>query len=222
MPAFIDLTGQKLSRWLVLANAPKITRWVKWICVCECGNFGAVISQQLREGTSASCGCWKSEATSARMSTHALSSHRLYRRWKNMIERCENPAHIGYDDYGGRGIVVCASWKESVQAFIDDMASSYEEGLVLDRRNNDGPYSKENRRWVDWFEQAHNKRNNRFVETKWGRKTVAEASRLSGIDPGTLRCRMANNDEDIFRPVKRVSALECASLSSAAPTKLVI
>ncbi len=36
---------------------------------------------------------------------------RTYDSWYEMMQRCLNPAEPQYSDYGGRGIIVCESWK---------------------------------------------------------------------------------------------------------------
>ncbi len=37
---------------------------------------------------------------------------RMYRVWGSMRERCNNPKQCRYSSYGGRGIKVCAEWKD--------------------------------------------------------------------------------------------------------------
>src|SRR5215470_13563621 len=32
-------------------------------------------------------------------------------RWAGMLQRCENPRNTSYQDYGGRGIGICARWR---------------------------------------------------------------------------------------------------------------
>lgn len=42
----------------------KIGRRIAWICKCSCGNTRAVLSQNLNNGTTKSCGCYNREAAS--------------------------------------------------------------------------------------------------------------------------------------------------------------
>lgn len=44
-----------------------------------------------------------------------------YNSWRGMIDRCENPNHKFYKNYGGRGIRGCQRWRESFLAFLADM-----------------------------------------------------------------------------------------------------
>src|SRR6201999_954415 len=110
--------------------------------------------------------------------------HRLWKRWSMMIDRCENPNAPKYKNYGGRGITVCERW-HSLPLFLEDVESSFREGMTIDRIDVNGDYTPSNFRWASKTEQARNKRRNRMVETKWGRITVAEAAERSGM---TMEC----------------------------------
>lgn len=56
MSRFVDLTGQRFGKLLVLHRDSDI-KPVKWICQCDCGNMSSVQSNNLRSGKSQSCGC---------------------------------------------------------------------------------------------------------------------------------------------------------------------
>lgn len=73
--------------------------------------------------------------------------HRFRPRWSGMIQRCYNPKDRSYSRYGGRGIWVCKAWR-SYRVFHAWAEKTFEEGLVLDRKRNSGPYSPTNCRWV--------------------------------------------------------------------------
>ncbi len=62
MGAFIDLTGQKFNRLLVLERAENFKcRHARWKCLCDCGAHTVVGGQSLTRGTTKSCGCYKKE-----------------------------------------------------------------------------------------------------------------------------------------------------------------
>lgn len=57
-----DLKGQKFGRLLVLKEAGRTPgRQVIWECQCECGNCIKVRAQDLRNGHTKSCGCYKKD-----------------------------------------------------------------------------------------------------------------------------------------------------------------
>lgn len=93
-------------------------------------------------------------------------THRYtYESYRNMIQRCYNPKSGSFDRYGGRGITVCDSWKESFSAFLSDMGIR-PEGKSLDRVDVDGNYSKEN---CSWSDQSAQIRNRGKVSSKYSR-----------------------------------------------------
>lgn len=64
----IDLTGERFGRLLVLERAEDYVpyndhsqRKVQWLCRCDCGTECLVLSQNLRRGSTRSCGCLRRE-----------------------------------------------------------------------------------------------------------------------------------------------------------------
>lgn len=77
-----------------------------------------------------------------------------------MLQRCLNPSSARYPDYGGRGITVCDSWRDSFQAFVDDMGEPPSRRHSIDRwPDMDGPYTKDNCRWATLEQQSRNRKN---------------------------------------------------------------
>lgn len=106
------------------------------------------------------------------------SNKRLNGVYNSMKSRCNNPNNKAYKHYGGRGIKVCELWEQKYFGrlwFINwAYKHGYQEGLTIDRIDNDGNYCPENCRWVDRTTQANNKRNNVFVEINGKRLTVSQ------------------------------------------------
>jgi hypothetical protein len=197
-----SLIGQGFGRLEVIAYAGKDERGrSRWICRCNGADCGgkqvAVRSDNLRSGDVASCGCLGRENAAERARAmgfeHGLYNHPLRNVWRSMIARCTDPRRPEYPDYGGRGITVCAEWLgygPGLAQFVADMNLGYEPGLELDRRNNDGPYSPENCRWVTRTQNSRNKRSNRVIEYAGQRRCLAEWVELLGLSRSTLRNRL--------------------------------
>ena len=83
--------------------------------------------------------------------------------WCGMKERCSNPNHKFYEYYGGKGVEVCARWREYGKGFynfLDDMGSRPSPIYELDRVDPAKTYEKDNCRWLLAFEnnsRAHTK-----------------------------------------------------------------
>lgn len=115
---------------------------------------------------------------------------KVYRAWRNMLNRCRNPRVPCYPRYGGRGISVCDEWTESFDAFYRDMGDP-PEGTSLGRIDNDGDYRAENCRWETEEQQRNNKRSSRFFEFNGERMTLAQWARRLGVTEKLLERRLA-------------------------------
>lgn len=166
-----DLTGMRFGYLTVLSKDESLKykhqTHTTWLCLCDCGNTTIVRGYCLRNGHTQSCGCLGREKRLKSATKHGQSETRLYAIWHAMKQRCFNPNHKNYVDYGGRGIKVCEEWKNDFQAFYDwAMANGYEESLSIDRINNDGNYEPQNCRWVTMKEQCNNRRPRKNAKLK--------------------------------------------------------
>lgn len=78
--------------------------------------------------------------------------------WRSMRARCYCKTNISYKSYGGRGIEVCDSWKNSYENFLLDVGRAPSKLHSLDRIDNNNGYNKTNCRWATKSEQAQNRR----------------------------------------------------------------
>lgn len=92
-----------------------------------------------------------------------MTSRSEYRVWAMMIQRCTNPRHDAYKNYGGRGIAVCERWRQSFISFLEDMGPRPSLQYTIERVNNDGGYEPDNCIWLLKSEQCLNRRNTKFT-----------------------------------------------------------
>ena len=154
-----DLTDQRFGKLVVLERALSTsygaTRW-KVRCDDPCGKETVVFSTALLLERTKSCGHGHAR-------THGQTGGRggkpsgAYRAWHDMLQRCTNPNHEKYADYGGRGVMVCSHWC-SFENFYADMGDR-PHGMSLDRKIVDGGYDVGNCRWSTTREQSRNKRS---------------------------------------------------------------
>lgn len=220
MSKFIDLTGQRFGRLLVVKrDGLAKSGHALWLCKCDCGNEHVLTSNQLRSGTQ-SCGCLQreraTEAAKKRIGSNVRKrycigekNYRLHQCYKDMLHRCYKENNKRYKDYGFRGIKVCSEWLDDFYSFRDwAEKSGYADNLTLDRINVDKNYEPSNCRWVSSKKQNNNRRNNVVVTYNGETMTLHELSeKYTNFSYKTLWARI-NNGWDlcdaITTPVRRL------------------
>ena len=161
MGKLIDLTGKRFGRWIVLEKTDNKSGKVAWLCKCDCGTKKKIIGNSLKRGDSKSCGCLLLSFNKEKK-THGLTKNKLYKVHNRILSRCNNKKDKGYKHYGGRGITVCDEWldkNDGVKNFIEWAESNgYEDGLEIDRIDNDGNYEPSNCRFTTRRENVLNQR----------------------------------------------------------------
>lgn len=75
-----------------------------------------------------------------------------------------NPNCHAFKNYGGRGITVCTEW-DSFEPFLEwSLLNGWEDGIELDRVDNDKGYSPDNCRWTTRKENINNRRKTILIE----------------------------------------------------------
>lgn len=187
----VDVLGQTFGRWTVVSRQGSNARNAAlWLCVCECGQQRLLPSDTLRSGASKSCGCAKAELNRLASTTHGKYNTPEYSTWRMMIDRCENPRGGGYPAYGGRGIRVCPEWREDFAVFLADVGERPTPKHTLERVDNDGHYEPGNCKWITRYEQARNRRSNRFLTHQGEVLCITDWSIRTGISVSGLAYRL--------------------------------
>ena len=186
----IDRRDERYERLLVIDRAPNASATdtnARWFCRCDCGKPVIAYGQDLASGRDKSCGCLSAD----RARKHGQSKTPVYRVWVAMRSRCRLASDPAFGNYGARGIYVDERW-EDFSVFLADMGPR-PKGATLERKDNNGPYSKDNCRWATHREQHNNKRTNRML-TAFGRtQTVAQWAAETGLPWTTIRERLDRN-----------------------------
>lgn len=113
-----------------------------------------------------------------------------YKTWMDMLQRCTNPRHRNFHNYGGRGILVCESWSVSYDEFLADMGRKPSPDLELDRIDNNNGYCKENCRWTTRVVNARNTRRTKKVMWNGREWKLQDLCDSLGIDRSLVRHRL--------------------------------
>jgi hypothetical protein len=168
-----DLTGKRFGNLNVVEYLGIRNHRQCWKCICDCGNFAELSTNEIRTGNTKSCGC------RIGILKHGLADSPEYKVWIAMKMRCLNKKDAAYLDYGGRGITVCDAWRDSFEAFINDMGRRPSSSLMLERIDNEKGYEKGNCKWATPLEQGRNRRSNHLVTFNGESLAIAEwADRL--------------------------------------------
>lgn len=132
------------------------------VATCECGVVREYGYHQLLRGKIKSCGCYRREFRTI-TAPHGKSNHPLHTIWDNIKSRCNNPKSTYYNRYGGRGIKMCPQWSNDFKLFYDwAISNGWENGLQIDRKDNDRGYNPENCRLVTSKINNRNRGNNKI------------------------------------------------------------
>jgi hypothetical protein len=107
----------------------------------------------------------------------------LWKSWRKMRERAKR--YEGYEH-----VTVYDKWNDFETFRNWALNNGYEEGLSLDRINNDEGYYPHNCRWIPREKQNSNRRTNIMIEYKGETKCIQEWEREYDMPRGLLRQRI--------------------------------
>ena len=182
------------------------------ICQCSCQKEKSFVcrSNEIRRGHTKSCGCLKADAAQKINTKHGKSRTPEHHTWQGMNKRCNNTKNKDYPDYGGRGIEVCARWREpngqGFLNFVEDMGPRPGPEYTIERKEVNGNYCPENCEWIPSRLQGRNKRNSRMLTAFGKTQCLAAWSEEYNLNRVTISYRLRNGwslEKTLLTPVSR-------------------
>ena len=126
--------------------------------------------------------------------------------WAQILQRCNNPKNPNYRNYGARGIKVCENWLDFTKFFAD--MGPRPGNMSIERRDNNGNYTKNNCIWANRIAQASNTRRTIKITHNGKTMPLAHWAKELGISENTLYQRYYSHknmpvDKLLSKPKKR-------------------
>lgn len=189
----LELEGRTFGCYTVLRRATTDERRQgkgmspHWLCRCECGVERFVRRSSLLLNALA-CGI-NGHRYRHLIHGRAVGSFPEYGSWCKMRERCSNPSHEKYQNYGGRGISVCPAW-DDFMTFLRDMGPKPTREHSIERKDVNGNYEPGNCIWATNDIQSRNKTNTIWVEHGGVRMKLIDLADDLGLDNGRIAIRL--------------------------------
>lgn len=145
-----NISGQKFGRLTAICRVGSTgRRQSSWLCRCRCSREVVVRLDQLRDGTTRSCGCWykasrriigyKHGHARIRAKTPEYSAYSREKSW------CHNPNDRNYSRCGGSGVLFLF---EDFPSFLAEVGKKPGPDFWLMRGDPDGNFEAGNLGWV--------------------------------------------------------------------------
>lgn len=154
----LDLKGRKFGKLTVLEFNKRLPNGkIEWKCVCDCSPKVLTVRHDYLLHTNSPkthCGCANKGPSVLRPLEYSV--------WQMMLKRCDDPTHVAYNSYGGRGIKVCKEWYD-FDTFCKDMGVRKSRNMSLERKKVNEGYNKDNCVWLEKRLQGRNRRNTIYI-----------------------------------------------------------
>lgn len=204
-PRRIDLTGQRFGLLTVTGHSHTYLKKAFWLCRCDCGRETIGRGRDLGNGRKKTCGSRECRLILRPKTTRKKWKPKPERRsWENMIKRCEDEKQHNYQSYGGRGIKVCQRWRESFEAFLDDMGPR-PDGFSIERKDVNGHYEPDNCLWIPHKDQYRNLQRSVYVTLGSERMLLIDLCKKYDLNKSVIYGRLRNGwliEEAICIPVR--------------------
>lgn len=150
------------SSWTILEISGKYAK-----VRCTCGYTATRNTYDIKSGKSVCCKtCSYNRRKGVPINvTHGLADSPTMNSYTDMKRRCYDPTRKDYKNYGGRGITVQKDWLEGTaelsgfSCFVRDLGMRPSKDHQLDRKDNNGNYTKDNCHWVTRSKNMRNRQD---------------------------------------------------------------
>lgn len=131
--------------------------------------------------------------------------HPLYNRWLSTTQRCRNPKHVSYKNYGARGISMAPEFTDfgAYRDYVSALPGYDPDNASLDRIENAKGYEPGNLRWVPYSHQITNQRysgkgHNTFTGVNWSKTHKRWIARIT-LEGKSLYSKSFMTEEDAVK-----------------------
>lgn len=196
----VDYTGKVFSRLTVIEMVHVKTprrNVTHCRCRCNCGVVKLILPHSLSSGRTKSCGCFLSQRSAERHTTHGMHDTPEFSVWCAMRKRCRATTSGDAKNYALRGISVCDQWNDATTGFItffSDMGQRPSSKHSIERIDNNGNYEPRNCRWATKHEQSRNTRRNILITHDGTTLTLQDWAPRLGVSRSTIERRIAKGE----------------------------
>ena len=183
--------GIRYGSIVAIKPVGKIGKSIAWLYQCDCGEQGVARSSSLPAKTRCAKCAREQQAQKITIHGETINPKRssLYNTWLSIRQRCNNPKHLSYKDYGGRGIKLCERWN-SFDMFKLDVGEKPAPHMQINRIDNNGNYEPGNVEWATPSQNSNNRRSSRLIEYKGKAMTLRAWCDELGLSYPLMKQRM--------------------------------
>ena len=138
-------------------------------------------------------------------SKHHWKNQRIRKIYEKMIDRCYNEKDKSYKWYGAKGIKIYNEWLKNPKKFEEwALVNGYENGLTIDRKDENKDYCPENCRWITMENNSKYKSTTHLIEVDEEAHTGRDWSNILNLGPNTINMYFRNySDEQVKEFIRR-------------------
>lgn len=115
------------------------------------------------------------------------NNKRLKSIFDNIVQRCYNPNNKSYRWYGAKGVGICEEWINNPKSFEEwALHNGYNDGLTIDRINENEDYSPNNCRWVSNVENAKYKSTTSIINVNGEIHSGKDWAKILGVSTNLI------------------------------------